>query len=78
MVVNAIWRARTEAGHGKVNSCWNNWIVEDCLTRIGKLNLTTSTPTLLATMFISATSSPLKLTLAALQVLLSKKLLQGR
>ena len=38
MVVNAIWRARTEAGHGKVNSCWNNWIVEDCLTRIGKLN----------------------------------------
>jgi ribonuclease HI len=38
MLVNAIWRARTEAGHGKVNDNWSNWIAEDCLTRISKLN----------------------------------------
>jgi hypothetical protein len=40
MLANAIWRARTEAGHGKDSSSWCNWIVEDCLTRISKLNPT--------------------------------------
>jgi ribonuclease HI len=38
MLANAIWRARTEAGHGKDSSNWSNWMVEDCLTRISKLN----------------------------------------
>ena len=38
MLANAIWRARTEAGQGKVSVSWSNWIVEDCLTRISKLN----------------------------------------
>ena len=38
MLANAIWRARTEAGQGKVSLSWSNWIVEDCLTRISKLN----------------------------------------
>ena len=38
LLANAIWRARTEAGQGKVNVCWSNWMVEDCLTRISKLN----------------------------------------
>ena len=38
MLTNAIWRARTEAGHGKICNNWSNWIVEDCLTRISKLN----------------------------------------
>ena len=38
MLVNAIWRARTEAGHGKDSSNWSNWMVDDCLTRISKLN----------------------------------------
>ena len=38
MLINAIWRARTEAGHGKSNVSWSSWMVEDCLTRISKLN----------------------------------------
>ena len=38
MLANAIWRARTEAGHGKDSSNWSNWMVEDCLTRISKLS----------------------------------------
>jgi ribonuclease HI len=38
MLANAVWRARTEAGHGKGSCNWSNWIVEDCLTRISKLN----------------------------------------
>ena len=40
MLANAVWRARTEAGHGKGSGSWSNWIVEDCLTRISKLNPT--------------------------------------
>jgi ribonuclease HI len=40
MLANAVWRARTEAGHGKDSSSWSNWIVEDCITRISKLNPT--------------------------------------
>ena len=38
MLANAIWRARTEAGQGKEIDSWSNWMVEDCLTRISKIN----------------------------------------
>jgi len=40
MLTNSIWRARSEAGQGasKEASEWKNWIVDDCLTRVGNIN----------------------------------------
>ena len=40
MLSNSVWRARTEAGQGAEKDPleWENWIVEDCLTRISKIN----------------------------------------
>ena len=40
MLSNSIWRARTEAGQGAERNPheWKNWIVDDCLTRVSKIN----------------------------------------
>jgi ribonuclease HI len=40
MLSNSVWRARTEAGQGAEKDPleWKNWIVEDCLTRVSKIN----------------------------------------
>ena len=75
MLANAIWRARTETGHGKDSSNWCNWMVEDIVSQ-GSASLTPiiSTPITLATLFICATSSPTRLTLAVLRAPLFRKL----
>ena len=81
MIVNTVWRACTEAGHGKISDSWNNWIVEDCLTRIGILNVNPNyfnTYFTRAIMFIFVTNLRSKRTLAAQRAPVCRKLALGR